>query len=216
MRRLAVAILMMLVVSWNAPRAIQTNMDLRAIDEALILGRTAIERERARFHEPYRLKVGRAPVDYIELVTPFRRIVLAVQERAALGDRGFGQRQAIELLASAEDQLDVYAELTFHPLNTYIGVPDYEVALMAGKGIRLDARAIDRLPRWTPRGPGLPPAVATPTGLLIGPPGQPLIGGTVIARFDVRALDAKGTYDVIVSERGEERARATGDVGKLR
>ena len=36
----------------------------------------------------------------------------------------------IDLLAESGDRLDVYVEMTFHPQNTYIGVPDYVVALM--------------------------------------------------------------------------------------
>jgi hypothetical protein len=46
--------------------------------------------------------------------------------------------------------------------------------------------------------------------------GEPLRGGTVLARFDVRALDAKGTYNVVVREMGKELARARIDFRALR
>ena len=62
-------------------------------------------------------------MDYLEIVTPFRRIVLAAQARAGAGDRRFGQREALEIEAAAPGQIDLYAELTFHPLNTFVLVP---------------------------------------------------------------------------------------------
>src|SRR5687768_1309145 len=95
------AVLVMLAVSWTAPRAVETKLDLRAIEEALALGRTSIPVERRRFHDPYRVYVARAPVDYLEVITPFRRIVIAAQGRAAIGDRGFGQRQALDIVATS-------------------------------------------------------------------------------------------------------------------
>ena len=78
--------------------AMQATLDPRAVSDAVALGQSRGERERARFHMPYRLVVSRAPVDFVEVVTPFRRIVLEAEARAQTGDRAFGQRQAIELL----------------------------------------------------------------------------------------------------------------------
>src|SRR6186713_1062469 len=95
--------------------AVQTDVDLLAIDEALTLIRSGSAAELARFNEPYRVKVEKAPVDYLEVVTPFRRIVLAGTAKAAVGDRSFGQRQAIDSLADGGNRLDVYAEITLSP-----------------------------------------------------------------------------------------------------
>ena len=205
-----------LMVGAGAANAVQVPVTLERIDEGIVLGRTAIASERARFHEAYRLLVARAPVDYIEIVTPFRRVVLAVQERAARGDQRYGQRQVIEMLSTTSDQLDVYVELTFHPLNTYIGVPDYEVVLRADRGRSMSPLGIDRVSRWTPRLPGLPPAIAEPGNLASAPRSAPLVGGTLIARFDLRALDPKGVYDVLVREGNQEAARVRVDLGRLR
>ena len=141
MRQAISAVLLLSVVAGTALTAVQTNVDLLAIDEALMLIRSGSLSELARFNELYRVKVEKAPVDYLEVVTPFRRIVLTGSARAAAGDRGFGQRQAIDLLAEAGDRLDVYAEITLNPLNTYIGVPEYVVALVNGSG---DAHRSDR------------------------------------------------------------------------
>ena len=216
MARRTTAVLAVLVLFGATSRAVQTDVDLRAIEEALTLGRTGIAVERTRFHDPYRIYIAKAPVDYIEIVTPFRRIVLAAQGRAAIGDRGYGQRQALDMLATTGDQLDVYVELTFHPQNNYIGVPRYDVLLLGARGTRIGSRSLDRVSRWTPRVEGLPPPVPTQGGILSSPQGQPLLGATVIAAFDVRALDPKGRYEVVVIEAGEERGRGMIDLGRLR
>ena len=153
------SVVLMLSVLTATSAAVQTDVDLLAIDEALMLIRSGGQAEVARFNEPYRVKVEKAPVDYLEVVTPFRRIVLSGTARAAVGDRSFGQRQAIDLLAASGGRLDVYAELTLNPLNNYIGVPDYVVALVSRSGTRIAASEVTRLSRWSPRLPG-PPAVA--------------------------------------------------------
>jgi len=77
--------------------------DLRSIDEAVALGQSRDEAVRRRFHQPYRINIGRPPLDYIDLVTPFRRVELAVEERARLGDRLFRQRDALTALAEHGD-----------------------------------------------------------------------------------------------------------------
>jgi hypothetical protein len=43
-----------------------------------------------------------------------------------------------------------------------------------------------------------------------------MLGGTVIASFDATRLDGRARYDVVVSERGKELARATVDLASLR
>src|SRR5688572_5242438 len=87
--RLAVCFLLCSV----AAAAVETPLTPRAIDEALTIGQSTLERVRGRFHAPYRVAVNRGPVDYIEVITPFRRVALAGEERARIGDRSFGQRQ---------------------------------------------------------------------------------------------------------------------------
>src|SRR5262245_22832799 len=203
-----------LVASQASTGAVQTTVDFAAIDEALTLARVSTDTARARFHEAYRLIAARAPVDYLEVVSPFRRIVLAAQQRAAAGDRTFGQRQAIEILAKAGNQIDIYVEMTFNPLNTYIGVPEYEVVLGGRGNTRVAARSIDRLSRWTPRIDGLPAAV--PSGGSGPPLGQPLLGATLIARFDLQSIDPEGSYDVVISERGDVLASVKLDLARLR
>jgi len=205
MRQSCSAVLMLSVLTATGA-AVQTDVDLPAIDEALMLIRSGSPAELGRFNDLYRVKVEKAPVDYLEVVTPFRRIVLSGTARARTGDRSFGQRQAIDLLAESGGRLDVYAELTLNPLNNYIGVPDYVVALINRSGTRTAATELTRLSRWIPRVAG-PPAVAPFQAPTI-PRGAPLIGATVIGGFELKGLMPGGTYDVVVELGGEELARA--------
>jgi hypothetical protein len=201
----------------TAVLAFDAVLDRRAIEDAIAIGHSRIESVRLRFHQPYRIPVGRAPVDYIEVITPFRRVEVEAETRARNGSRTLSQREALDLLAAAPEQIDFYVELTFHPLNTYIGVPAYDVRLLrsAAGAAAIDPRAVERFPRYGARVEGLPlpyPAAATP----LPQRSEPVLGGTVVARFDARLLDRMGVYEVVVSEAGKEIARARSDLRALR
>jgi hypothetical protein len=191
-------------------------LDRRAIDEAVFIGQSRFEAERARFHEQYRLNVARPPIDWIDVITPFHRVALAAEARARLGSRTFGQREALAALNEAPNRLDLLVELTFHPLNTYVGVPTYEITLSGPKGVRVKAQDMSRYPRFGPRtgakGPELPMANATP---LLGDC-QPMLGGTVLVQFSTNNIDPSGRYDVVVAESGKELARVALDLSKVR
>src|SRR5688572_2457246 len=201
-----------------AAAAVLATLDPRAIGEAIALGQSGLDRERARFHAPYRLVVNKAPVDYVEVVTPFRRVVLAAQSRAQAGDRRFGQRQAFDILAAAPPTVELVVELTFHPLNTFVGVPDYSVVLVERGAPPIRPRAVDRIPRHGPRVEGAP----LPNPTAIQQPGknegktEPLVGGTMVAHFDMQLLSPSGLYEVVVEEAGKELGRVRADLSRLR
>ena len=195
---------------------VQVSLDPRAISEAIAIGQSRIERDRTRFHAPYRLAVNKAPVDYVDVITPFRRIVLAAEARAQIGDRSFGQRQAFELVAAAPADIELYVELTFHPLNTFVGVPGYTVSLVEQGSARVQPRSLERVPRHDPRVEGTPLLLPVPGGVPLPRRGQPMLGGTLIARFDARPLKPAGVYDVVIEEAGKELARARVDFSRLR
>ena len=213
--RIMVAAACGIAASAVALGAVDLVMDRAAIGQALTLGQSRIDRDRTRFHEPYRLIVGKAPLDYIDIITPFRRVVIAAEARLRIGDRSFGQRQAVELATAAGSGIDVVVEFTFHPLNNYIGVPDYTVRLRAPAGSAILPRTFERVPRYGVRVDGLPPSIPVPGGLAPGK-SQPLLGGTLIGHFDGTRFDAAGVYDVVVEEAGQELARARVDFGTLR
>jgi hypothetical protein len=202
-----------LPIPWAAA-AMQMTLDPRAVDEAIAIGQSRIDVQRTRFHAPYRLAVGRAPLDYIEVITPFRRVALAAEARTRVGDRSFGQRQAFELLSTASNQLELWFELTFHPLNTLVGVPAYDIALEPSGGGRILPRTVNRIPRYGARVEGELPFPAPGSALPGG--SQPMLGGIVITEFDGRVLDATGAYDVVVREAGKELARVRLELGRVR
>jgi hypothetical protein len=177
-------------------------LDRRLIDEAIAIGQSPIEAVRTRYHQPYRLQVARPPIDSIEIVTPFRRVVRLAEERMRVGDRIFSQRDAIAALGDRSDVVEGVIEMTFHPLNTFVDVPEYDVELAtASPAARITPRNISRVPRLDSPVPG---------------GGQALIGGTITASFSAGALNPNGVYEVVVGEKGKELARARVDLGRLR
>jgi hypothetical protein len=201
-------------------RALDTSLDATAITQAISLGQTSIAADLRRFHEPYRVNVGHAPVDYVEVVTPYRRIVLAAQARWGAGDRRWGQRQAIELEAAVPRQVDLYAELTFHPLNSFVFVPLYRMQVVGPSGQPMLPRNTSSMPRYGPRvDGGLVPF--TPTPLPGGPvPGrsQPMLGATIVASFDSQALAAacNRRCDLVVEEEGKTRVQVPLNLAALK
>ena len=201
-------------------RGAELTLSPRALAQAIDIGQSRIEALRSRFHEPYRVPVSHAPIDYVEVVTPFRRVVLAAETRARVGDRLFGQREARATLGATPEQIDVLIELTFHPQNTLVAVPNYRVQLAAASAVAsqasVDAREIELVPRFGARMQGQSLPYPYPLAAPTVPGGQPLSGGTILVRLDGRAIDPGGAYDVFVSEAGKEVGRARIDFRALR
>ena len=200
--------------------AVDLRLDPGTITQALSLGQTTIVSDLTRFHQPYRIDVSRPPVDYVEVVTPFRRVVLAAQARARAGDRRWGQRQAIELEAASPGQVDLYAELTFHPLNTFVLVPAYRMHIALASGGAMQPRNGSSMPRYGARvDGGLVPYTPTPLpgGALPGR-SEPMLGATILASFDGDALAAacNRRCDVVIEEAGKTRVQVPLSLANLR
>ncbi len=193
----------------------QPTLTPREIDEAVQIGQSRIQADRVRFHQPYRVVANQAPVDFVEVITPFRRVVLAAEGRAQIGDLSFGPKKALEMATATEGRFDFNVELTFHPLNTFVVMPQYDVALLRGTA-RVPAVLVDRQPRYGARVEGLPPPVPTQTGPILRGGSQPLLGGTLIAQFAGDTLDLAGTMDLVVLESGKELSRVRINLGRLR
>jgi len=214
-RRHTLLFLLVGVLAFPVSRAAQLTLTPAEIEEAVRLGQTRIAADRTRFHAPYRIVITQPPVDYIEVVTPFRRVVLAADERARFGDRSFGQRQAMELVSAAHGRFDLDVELTFHPLNTFVAMPAYDVALVRA-ATRVTPAALDRVPRFGARVDDLPSSLPVTGGRVATAQSQPLLGGTLVAQFEGDAIDGRGTMDVVVTDGAKELARATIDFSRLR
>lgn len=195
--------------------AVDLTMDLAAVDAAVRLGQSRADTERASFHAAYRFDINKMPLDYVELVTPFRRVVLTAETRARIGDRIFGQRQALAVLNESGHQLDVHAEITFHPLNTFVTVPRYVVSLEQS-GTRIEPARIEAFARYGARVEGTPPLTPVPGGIAPGK-SQPMLGATLVARFDRTSVRESAVYDVVIrDDTGRELGRARVDFAKLR
>jgi hypothetical protein len=196
--------------------AMQPVLDRRAIEEAVSIGQSRFDAERTRFHTTYRLVVSRPPVDWIDVITPFHRVALAAEGRARLGDRVFGQREASAALNAAPNLIEFLIELSFHPLNTFVGVPDYRVTLARGQEKPIAASHINRYPRFGSRTDTGGPALPNPNAAPILGTGQPMLGGTLVVQFAADAIDANGRYEVVLAENGKDVVRAGVDFGKMR
>lgn len=196
--------------------AIQPVLDRRAIEEAIVLGQSRFDAERTRFHNGYRLPVSRAPVDWIDVITPFHRVAIAAEAQARIGNRTFGQREAAVALNAAPNLIELLIELTFHPLNTYVGVPAYTVTMIRGQEKPVAAQFINRYPRFGPRADTGAPALPDPNAAPVLGNGQPMLGGTLIVQFAVDALDMNGRYDIVIAETGKELVRTEVDFGRMR
>ena len=216
MARTDVVMVAVLAAFTAAISAFEPSLDPRSLADAIDLGQSRIDDVRSRFHAAYHIDVMQAPVDYIELVTPFRRIALDAEARTRAGERLYGQREALATLGDNPSRLDLVVELTFHPLNNYVGVPAFTVSLLPPGGRAIEPRTISRVPRFGPRLSGMPlpyPYVANPAA----PQGsQPLLGASIVATFDGTALDARGAYVIVVRDSGKDVAKATVDFARLR
>jgi hypothetical protein len=216
MARTDVVVVAVLTALTVAVGAFEPALDPRSLSEAIDLGQSRIDDARSRFHAAYHIAVMQPPVDYIEVVTPFRRIALDAEARTRAGERLYGQREALATLGDNPSRLDIVVELTFHPLNNYVGVPAFTVVLMPPSGKAIEPRTIGRVPRFGPRLSGTPlpyPYVANSAA----PQGsQPLLGGSIIATFDGAALDARGAYLTVIRDSGKDVAKATVDLARLR
>jgi hypothetical protein len=206
-----------LLVAHVSLGAFDQALDPRSLAEAIEIGQSRIDDVRSRFHATYRIDVMQAPVDYIEVVTPFRRIALDAEAHTRAGERLYGQREALATLGDNPSRLDLIAELTFHPLNNYVGVPDFTVSLASAAGAVVTPRNLDRIPRFGPRVSGMPLPYPYSGGTTGAPQGsQPLLGGSLIATFDGAALDPRGAYVMLIRESGKDVAKAPINLGRLR
>jgi hypothetical protein len=169
-----VAAMTMAIILQGAALAVATVVGDKDIDRALQLAQ-APEPKRAPFHAAYIVRLGDAVVGQIEVVTEFRRYVLTAEEQLRLGNWLFAHsiRDAREKLRPWRERVSLVARLRFHPQNTLITLPPYDITIGSP-----DLAPVD--------------VVRTPiNALLSGRPGDfhaPLMGATIEAVFDARAI----------------------------
>jgi len=195
-------------------------LDRRAIDDALGIANSSLESTHRRYHGDYRFPVNQAPVDFVSVVTPFRRLVLTAETAERLGHRMFGQREALAALQPDPDRFEVFVELTLHPHNTFVGVPGYTIELepVSLQGSPVAPLEIERHPRFGPRFDDtwypFPYPFSTASNVPTG--SEPLRGGTLLARFAGAQIDAKGAYHLVIRDGKKELGRTRIDLALLR
>jgi len=154
--------------------------------------------ERQRFHAAYIFDHPSssstetlAVVERIEVVTEFRRAVMAGESRLRLGDHMFGLAVLEHAVAPWRGRLAIRADLKFHPQNVLISVPAYEIVLGTGGADLVEPIDTTRAPVYA----------------LLGKDekGGPLAGATVEASFDAARLDGSA-WPVRVREPAPEGA----------
>lgn len=213
------AAVLVMVLGFGVVRtqAFERMLDATSLARAIDIGHTRIEAERKQFHAPYRIGVSRAPIDYVDVITPFRRIAIAADARTHAGNHLFGQREALDTLGATPEQIELRIELTFPPMNTFIGVPGYTVALIpAGGGTPVALKDVSRVPRYGLRVDGMPLPYAYPTGAPTSQKSEPMLGGTIVVLIDGRLLDQAGRYDLTIADGPMTLARSRIDFGALR
>jgi len=167
------------------------------------------EAVRARFHEPYILPVSDDTVERLEIVTEYRRFVLAAEEQLRLGNwsvargsRSLGGRGIADDLQPWQGEVSLIAKLRFNPLNTYESVPEYEIRLGDAVPIKL---------------------TRTPTLALSSAPGrrgtglqshQAILGATLEAVFEAAAIGQR-SQAIRLTLQGEMVKEVTADFARL-
>jgi hypothetical protein len=108
--------------------AIERNIGSETIERAIALGgRDAAERERT--HLRYVVDVSHSLVRSFEVITEYRRVVLAKEHQFQIGNRFYGMREAEEMLKPWRGRVSVVAHVRFSPQNALVSVPQYEMRI---------------------------------------------------------------------------------------
>ncbi len=166
---------------------------------------TSSESIRAHFHAPYVVPFKDATVEQFDVITEFRRLVLAAEEQLQagnwmLGRGGFDQkgRTLRDLLKPFAGQVSIRVRLRFHPHNSYVTLPAFDILL--GEPTLVAEQ--------TTRTPHVLPASGD------GKPRDFIYGATIETSFDARAINDRTLPVRIVSE-GKELARTTIDFSRV-
>lgn len=162
---------------------------------------------RARFHAPYVSVIPGSVITEIQVLTEFRRTVIAAEEARRRGDWTVAQGARSLSGLSVDDvvrpwraKVTIAASLQLDAMHTYVAVPNCEV-LMGGMPVigSLDRRVTPRSSmRYTSRG-------GTTTSLL---------GALIEADFDAASLGGTSRLVLVLCD-GKEVARRTIDFDRL-
>ena len=142
-----------LMVSAAPAAAVTGVLTERDIAHALSIA-SGSEANRALFHAPYLVDVDDPLIEHVEIITEFRRFVLAAEEQLKRGNwmmarGGFDSKgQTIkDVLQPLGGQVSVRVRLRFHPQNNYVTLPAFDILLGEPTLLAIDT---SRTPQVTP------------------------------------------------------------------
>ena len=187
--------------------ALDVSLSQQDIERALAIARSP-EAERGRFHSRYRFAVNDATVPQVEVITEFRRVVIAGEDRLLKGDWMFtqGTRAAETAVRPWHEQLAIVAQLRFNPMNTYVTVPRLDI--MVGDSL-LEGVVAPLAAHTTPRF-SLPFPVAGKRGVTT----SSLVGAVLETDFQASAIGQTKRLVSVLME-GNELARTTIDFASI-
>jgi hypothetical protein len=156
--------------------------------------------ERGRFHARYTFAGNDPTIQTIEVLTEFRRVVVAAEDHILHGDHMFSARQASVLTAPWRGKVTIVVRARFHPQNVYMSVPSYRIEVGPLALAPLDVRLT---PEFMQAAPNQRSGTVTP-----------LVGGLVEADFDVNEI-GQSTQVVRVTLDKKQLARVTIDFSRL-
>jgi len=196
-----------LVALW-LPAADAVNVALTQSDTQRALRLAgATETARAQFHSPYVIAVKGSGIREMQVLTEFRRTVLAAEDALKRGDWAVAQGARSLTGHSVDDavkpwrgKVTITADLQLEAMHTYVAVPNCEV-MMGGMPV---VPSIDR--RTSPRS-SLPYSNR-------GTMTTSLVGAVLEADFDATAVGTTSRDAVVMCE-GRDVARTTIDFSRL-
>jgi hypothetical protein len=184
----------------SAPAAaIDLDVTVQDLERALTIARDR-DTERANFHAPYIRKINSSMIETVEVISEYRRGVLLAEDRARKGDRMFGYSSRLlqDALSPWKQRVSIVARLRFHPQNTYVNVPQAEIALQGDNAARVG----------TLKEPILSLPSSNPADRV------PILGAVVESVFDAVAL-AQGVHEFIIRVDSKEVGRVTFNLATL-
>lgn len=204
-RRLLAAVL--LAAAGAVPlKAVAVHLTAADVRRALQLAGAA-ESTRAQFHAPYIAAVRSTMIPEIEILTEFRRTVLAAEEARRRGDwavaqgaRSLGGQSVDDVVRPWRGKVTLSATLQLDALHTFVAVPNCELMLGGTPVVASLAQ------RTTPRS-----AVAT---VGRGPTSTSLTGALIESDYSAEMLAQEARLVVVLCD-GREVARQAVDFARL-
>jgi hypothetical protein len=92
--------------------------------------------DRALFHASYGIAIDDPMIEHLEMLTEFRRFVLGAEEQVKAGNWMMARggydpkgRTLKDLLRPLMGQVSIRARLRFHPQNSYVALPAFDILL---------------------------------------------------------------------------------------